>query len=319
MKKWKKLLFCIFLLPVIFVMSGCTPFGGDSTLTTEQTQESTTDQTESEGENQQPQQPVNPDHETDENEKPNEGTIQPENPDGDMAKPEIPAEPESPEEKPTKPDSSNKPDGDTPEPEKPNEDENVTQPEKPSEPADQPTVPEVPGEDLTQPEKPNEGTIQPENPDGDMAEPEIPAEEEKPTQPEENQFFVVDFEVKCFDSTTAAIQKFDTPMSISTMYPDIQIQSNDGILFFVDDYLNASQYAIHFKHSREKEICTTLENGKQVLEFDIYYSIPFCQSTIFVNGNAVASLPFTVGFEKMTVRVEVFSNSTFTLDLTAIM
>ncbi len=318
MKKWKKLLFCIFLLPVIFVMSGCTPFGGDSTLTTEQTQESTTDQTEPEGENQQPQQPVNPDHETDENEKPSEPAdqptvpeepdedlTQPENPDEDMTESEIPAE----EEKPTKPDSSNKPDGDTPEPENPSDDENLTQPEKPSEPTDQPTVPEVPGEDLTQPE----------NPDGDMAEPENPAEEEKPTQPEENQFFIVDFEVKCFDSTMAAIQKFDTPMSISTMYPDIQIQSNDGILFFVDDYLNASQYAIHFKHSHEKEICTTLENGAQVLEFDIYYSIPFCQSTIFVNGNAVALLPFTVGFEKMTVRVEVFSNSTFTLDLTAIM
>ena len=275
MKKWKKLLFCIFLLPVIFVMSGCTPFGGDSTLTTEQTQESTTDQTEPEGENQQPQQPAIPDHEADENEKPSE-------------------------EKPTQPDSSNKPEGDTPEPEKPSDDENVTQPEEPSEPEDQPTVPEVPGEDLTQPEEPTQP-------------------EEKPTQPEENQFFIVDFEVKCFDSTMAAIQKSDTPMSISAMYPDIQIQSNDGILFFVDDYLNASQYAIHFKHSHEKEICTTLENGAQVLEFDIYYSIPFCQSTIFVNGNAVASLPFTVGFEKMTVRVEVFSNSTFTLDLTAIM
>ena len=60
MKKMEKLLFCIFLLPVIFVMSGCTPFGGDSTLTTEQTQESTTDQTESEGENQESQQPVQP-------------------------------------------------------------------------------------------------------------------------------------------------------------------------------------------------------------------------------------------------------------------
>ena len=321
MKRWKKLLFCIFLLPVIFVMSGCTPFGGDSISPQDQIEETTQDQIESEGENQKPQQPVNPDHETDENEKPNEGTIQPENPDGDMAKPEIPAEPDIPteEEKPTKPDSSNKPDGDTPEPEKPSDDENLTQPEKPnedttrpeepSEPEDQPTVPEVPGEDLTQPE----------NPDGDMTEPEIPTEEEKPTQPEENQFFVVDFEVKCFDSTPAAIQKSDTPMSISAMYPDIQIQSNDGILFFVDDDFNASQYAIHFKHSHEKEICTTLENGKQVLEFDIYYSIPFCQSTIFVNGNAIASLPFTVGFEKMTVRVEVFSNSTFTLDLTAIM
>ena len=322
----------IFLLPVIFVMSGCTPFGGDSTLTTEQTQESTTDQTESEGENQKPQQPANPDHEADENEKPNEEKpTQPDSselPDNDTPEPENPSndenvtqpeEPTEPEEKPTKPDSSNKPDGDTPEPEKPSDDENVTQPEEPTEPEEKPTVPEVPGEDLTQPEKPNEGTIQPENPDGDMAEPEIPAEEEKPTQPEENQFFVVDFEVKCFDSTTAAIQKFDTPMSISTMYPDIQIQSNEGVLFFVDDYLNASQYAIHFKHSHEKEICTTLENGAQVLEFDIYYSIPFCQSTIFVNGIAVASLPFTVGFEKMTVRVEVFSNSTFTLDLTAIM
>ena len=318
MKKWKKLLFCIFLLPVIFVMSGCTPFGGDSTLTTEQTQESTTDQTESEGENQKPQQPVNPDHETDENEKPNEDTIQPEKPNGDMAEPENPAE----EEKPAQPDSSNKPDNETPEPENPSDDENVTQPEEPTEPEEKPTVPEVPGEDLTQPDKPSEDATQPENPDGDMAKPEIPAEpespEEKPTKPEENQFFIVDFEVKCFDSTTAAIQKSDTPMSISAMYPDIQIQSNDGILFFVEDDFN-SQYAIHFKHSHEKEICTTLENGKQVLEFDIYYSIPFCQSTIFVNGNAIASLPFTVGFEKMTVRVEVFSNSTFTLDLTAIM
>ena len=81
-------------------------------------------------------------------------------------------------------------------------------------------------------EKPNEDSTQPEKPNGDMTEPEIPAEpespEEKPTQPEENQFFVVDFEVKCFDSTMAAIQKFDTPMSISAMYPDIQIQSNDA-------------------------------------------------------------------------------------------
>ena len=306
MKKWKKLLFCIFLLPVIFVMSGCSPFGGDSTLTTEQTQESTTDQTGAEGENQKPQQPVNPGYETDENEKPSEDLSQPENPDEDMTEPEIPVKPEGPEESPTQPDSSEVPDGDTPEPEKPSDDENVTQPEEPSEPDNQPTVPEVPGE----------GTTQPGNPDGDMNESEIPAE---PESPEENQFFIVDFEVKCFDSTMAAIQKFDTPMSTSTMYPDIQIQSNEGVLFFVDDYLNASQYAIHFKHSHEKEICTTLENGAQVLEFDIYYSIPFCQSTIFVNGNAVASLPFTVGFEKMTVRVEVFSNSTFTLDLTAIM
>ena len=314
MKKWKKLLFCIFLLPVIFVVSGCTPFGGDSTSPQDQIEETTQDQIESEGENQESQQPVNPDHETDENEKPSEDLTQPENPDGDMNESEIPAE----EEKPTQPDSSNKPDGDTPEPENPSSDENVTQPEEPTEPEEKPTVPEVPGEDLTQPEKPGEDLTQPENPDGDMTDPENPAEEEKPTQPEENQFFIVDFEVKCFDSTMAAIQKSDTPMSISAMYPDIQIQSNDGILFFVEDDFN-SQYAIHFKHSHEKEICTTLENGKQVLEFDIYYSIPFCQSTIFVNGNAVASLPFTVGFEKMTVRVEVFSNSTFTLDLTAIM
>ena len=327
MKKWKKLLFCIFLLPVIFVMSGCTPFGGDSTSPQDQIEETTQDQIESEGENQESQQPVNPDHETDENEKPSEEKpTQPDSselPDNDTPEPENPSndenvtqpeEPTEPEEKPTVPEV---PGEDLTQPEKPSED--TTRPEEPSEPEDQPTVPEVPGEDLTQPEEPNEDTIQPENPDEDMTEPEIPAEEEKPTQPEENQFFIVDFEVKCFDSTTAAIQKSDTPMSISAMYPDIQIQSNDGILFFVDDYFNTSQYAIHFKHSHEKEICTTLENGKQVLEFDIYYSIPFCQSSIFVNGNAVASLPPTEGFEKMTVRVEVFSNSTFTLDLTAIM
>ena len=63
MKKWKKLLFCIFLLPVIFVMSGCTPFGGDSTSPQDQIEETTQDQIESEGENQESQQPVNPDHE----------------------------------------------------------------------------------------------------------------------------------------------------------------------------------------------------------------------------------------------------------------
>ena len=101
MKKWKKLLFCIFLLPVIFVMSGCTPFGGDSTSPQDQIEETTQDQIESEGENQESQQPVNPDHEANENDKPNEDTTQPENPDGDITEPEIPAA----EEKPTQPDS----------------------------------------------------------------------------------------------------------------------------------------------------------------------------------------------------------------------
>ena len=160
-------------------------------------------------------------------------------------------------------------------------------------------------------------------------EPEIPSESEEPTDPdtptepetpEENAFYTVDFELLSYSMDPNVVKKYETPMTVMTFYPDIQIESNDGLLFFVDEFsYGGGQYAIHFKNDFEKEICTTEENGTQILEFDVHYQ-SYTPCAIMINGSLVAKLqPTTFGFEKASFKIEISSDSTFTLDLTAMM
>lgn len=174
------------------------------------------------------------------------------------------------------------------------------------------TLPDDPAPNDDNPDEPS--ISEPETP---PAEPETPVEPEEPI--DENKAFKINFEITALDSTMVMTEKIETPMSISSRYPDIKIESNDGILFFVDDMFNGSQYAIHFKNDFEKEIYTTEENGIQILEFDVHYQSPFTSSAIMLNGNLVANLPMVMGFETISLRIEISSDSTFTLDLTAIM
>lgn len=252
MKYLKNLFVLIFILPIVFVMVGCTGANGNSTTSPDQIEETL------------------PDDPAPNDDNPDEPSIsEPETP---------PAEPETPVE-----------------PEEPAKPETPVEPEEPVEPSE----PEIP--------------VEPEEPE----KPESPVEPEEPI--DENKAFKINFEITAFDSTMVMTEKIETPMSISSRYPDIKIESNDGILFFVDDMFNGSQYAIHFKNDFEKEIYTTEENGIQILEFDVHYQSPFTSSAIMLNGNLVANLPMVMGFETISLRIEISSDSTFTLDLTAIM
>ena len=264
MKYLRKLIALVFILPVVFIMVGCTGPQSTAPANPGQVEETLPDNSsESSSDNS--------------SEVDNDEAVNDENDDDDN-------QPEN-----TEPSDENA------------DDQKPAEPSQPEEPVE-PSEPETP--------------VEPEDPKN----PEEPVEPVEPEEPvDENKAFKINFEITAFDSTMIMTEKIETPMSISSRYPDIKIESNDGILFFVDDMFNGSQYAIHFKNDFEKEIYTTEENGIQILEFDVHYQSPFTSSAIMLNGNLVANLPMVMGFETISLRIEISSDSTFTLDLTAIM
>ena len=334
MKYLRKLIAFIFILPVVFIMVGCT--GPQSTAPTNPGQvEETLPDNSSESSSDNSSEVDNDEAVNDEN---GDDDNQPEitEPSDEAADDQKPAEPSQPEEpgtpsQPTEPDSSQDDNDAETDPEDETDNENNDNPEQPAEP-EAPTEPEAPEELPSQPEieTPSEPEV-PSAPEETPSEPEpeIPSESEEPTDPdtpaepeapEENAFYTVDFELLSYSMDPRVVTKYETPMTVMTFYPDIQIESNDGLLFFVDEFsYGGGQYAIHFKNDFEKEICTTEENGTQILEFDVHYQ-SYTPCTIMINGSLVAKLqPTTFGFEKASFKIEISSDSTFTLDLTAMM
>lgn len=334
MKYLRKLIAFIFILPVVFIMVGCTgpqstapanPGRVEETLPDNSSESSSDNSSEVDND-----EAVNDENGDDDN--------QPENtePSDENADDQKPAEPSQPEEpgtpsRPTEPDSSQDDNDAETDPEDETDNENNDKPEQPAEP-EAPTEPEAPEELPSQPEieNPSEPEV-PNTPEETPSEPEpeIPSESEEPTDPdtpaepetpEENAFYTVDFELLSYSMDPNVVKKYETPMTVMTFYPDIQIESNDGLLFFVDEFsYGGGQYAIHFKNDFEKEICTTEENGTQILEFDVHYQ-SYTPCAIMINGSLVAKLqPTTFGFEKASFKIEISSDSTFTLDLTAMM
>ena len=334
MKYLRKLIAFIFILPVVFIMVGCT--GPQSTAPANPGQvEETLPDNSSESSSDNSSEVDNDEAVNDEN---GDDDNQPEitEPSDEAADDQKPAEPSQPEEpgtpsQPTEPDSSQDDNDAETDPEDETDNENNDNPEQPAEP-EAPTEPEAPEELPSQPEieNPSEPEV-PNTPEETPSEPEpeIPSESEEPTDPdtpaepetpEENAFYTVDFELLSYSMDPRVVKKYETPMSVMTFYPDIQIESNDGILFLVDEFsYGGGQYAIHFKNDFEKEICTTEENGTQILEFDVHYQ-SYTPCAIMINGSLVAKLqPTTFGFEKVSFKIEISSDSTFTLDLTAMM
>ena len=334
MKYLRKLIAFIFILPVVFIMVGCT--GPQSTAPANPGQvEETLPDNSSESSSDNSSEVDNDEAVNDEN---GDDDNQPEitEPSDEAADDQKPAEPSQPEEpgtpsQPTEPDSSQDDNDAETDPEDETDNENNDNPEQPAEP-EAPTEPEAPEELPSQPEieTPSEPEV-PSAPEETPSEPEpeIPSESEEPTDPdtpaepeapEENAFYTVDFELLSYSMDPRVVTKYETPMTVMTFYPDIQIESNDGLLFFVDEFsYGGGQYAIHFKNDFEKEICTTEENGTQILEFDVHYQ-SYTPCTIMINGSLVAKLqPTTFGFEKASFKIEISSDSTFTLDLTAMM
>lgn len=334
MKYLRKLIAFIFILPVVFIMVGCT--GPQSTAPANPGQvEETLPDNSSESSSDNSSEVDNDESVNDEND---DDDNQPENtePSDENADDQKPAEPSQPEEpgtpsQPTEPDSSQDDNDAETDTEDETDNENNETPEPPVEP-EAPTEPEAPEELPSQPdiENPSEPEV-PNTPEETPSEPEpeIPSESEEPTDPdtptepetpEENAFYTVDFELLSYSMDPNVVKKYETPMTVMTFYPDIQIESNDGILFLVDEFVyGGGQYAIHFKNDFEKEICTTEENGMQILEFDVHYQ-SYSPCAIMINGSLVAKLqPTTFGFEKVSFKIEISSDSTFTLDLTVIM
>ena len=334
MKYLRKLIAFIFILPVVFIMVGCT--GPQSTAPANPGQvEETLPDNSSESSSDNSSEVDNDEAVNDEN---GDDDNQPEitEPSDEAADDQKPAEPSQPEEpgtpsRPTEPDSSQDDNDAETDPEDETDNENNDNPEQPAEP-EAPTEPEAPEELPSQPEieNPSEPEV-PNTPEETPSEPEpeIPSESEEPTDPdtpaepetpEENAFYTVDFELLSYSMDPNVVKKYETPMTVMTFYPDIQIESNDGLLFFVDEFsYGGGQYAIHFKNDFEKEICTTEENGTQILEFDVHYQ-SYTPCAIMINGSLVAKLqPTTFGFEKVSFKIEISSDSTFTLDLTAMM
>ena len=334
MKYLRKLIAFIFILPVVFIMVGCT--GPQSTAPANPGQvEETLPDNSSESSSDNSSEVDNDEAVNDEN---GDDDNQPEitEPSDEAADDQKPAEPSQPEEpgtpsQPTEPDSSQDDNDAETDPEDETDNENNDNPEQPAEP-EAPTEPEAPEELPSQPEieTPSEPEV-PSAPEETPSEPEpeIPSESEEPTDPdtpaepetpEENAFYTVDFELLSYSMDPRVVTKYETPMTVMTFYPDIQIESNDGLLFFVDEFsYGGGQYAIHFKNDFEKEICTTEENGTQILEFDVHYQ-SYTPCAIMINGSLVAKLqPTTFGFEKASFKIEISSDSTFTLDLTAMM
>lgn len=334
MKYLRKLIAFIFILPVVFIMVGCT--GPQSTAPANPGQvEETLPDNSSESSSDNSSEVDNDESVNDEND---DDDNQPENtePSDENADDQKPAEPSQPEEpgtpsQPTEPDSSQDDNDAETDTEDETDNENNETPEPPVEP-EAPTEPEAPEELPSQPdiENPSEPEV-PNTPEETPSEPEpeIPSESEEPTDPdtptepetpEENAFYTVDFELLSYSMDPNVVKKYETPMTVMTFYPDIQIESNDGLLFFVDEFsYGGGQYAIHFKNDFEKEICTTEENGTQILEFDVHYQ-SYTPCAIMINGSLVAKLqPTTFGFEKASFKIEISSDSTFTLDLTAMM
>ena len=325
MKYLRKLIAFIFILPVVFIMVGCT--GPQSTAPANPGQvEETLPDNSSESSSDNSSEVDNDEAVNDEN---GDDDNQPEitEPSDEAADDQKPAEPSQPEE----PDSSQDDDDAETDPEDEADNENNDNPEQPAEP-EAPTEPEAPEELPSQPEieNPSEPEV-PNTPEETPSEPEpeIPSESEEPTDPdtpaepetpEENAFYTVDFELLSYSMDPSVVTKYETPMSVMTLYPDIQIESNDGLLFFVDEFIyGGGQYAIHFKNDFEKEICTTEENGTQILEFDVHYQ-SYTPCAIMINGSLVAKLQSTTsGFETASFKIEISSDSTFTLDLTVIM
>ena len=334
MKYLRKLIAFIFILPVVFIMVGCT--GPQSTAPANPGQvEETLPDNSSESSSDNSSEVDNDEAVNDEN---GDDDNQPEitEPSDEAADDQKPAEPSQPEEpgtpsQPTEPDSSQDDNDAETDPEDETDNENNDNPEQPAEP-EAPTEPEAPEELPSQPEI--ENPSEPEVPSApeetpSEPEPEIPSESEEPTDPdtpaepetpEENAFYTVDFELLSYSMDPNVVKKYETPMTVMTFYPDIQIESNDGLLFFVDEFsYGGGQYAIHFKNDFEKEICTTEENGTQILEFDVHYQ-SYTPCAIMINDSLVAKLqPTTFGFEKVSFKIEISSDSTFTLDLTAMM
>ena len=288
MKYLRKLIAFIFILPVVFIMVGCTgpqstapanPGQVEETLPDNSSESSSDNSSEVDND-----EAVNDENGDDDNQpeitEPSDEAADDQKP----AEPEAPTEPEAPEELPSQP-----------------EIENPSEPEVPNTPEETPSEPE--------PEIPSESE--------EPTDPDTPAE---PEAPEENAFYTVDFELLSYSMDPNVVKKYETPMTVMTFYPDIQIESNDGLLFFVDEFsYGGGQYAIHFKNDFEKEICTTEENGTQILEFDVHYQ-SYTPCAIMINGSLVAKLqPTTFGFEKASFKIEISSDSTFTLDLTAMM
>ena len=334
MKYFRELIAFIFILPVVFIMVGCT--GPQSTAPANPGQvEETLPDNSSESSSDNSSEVDNDEAVNDEN---GDDDNQPEitEPSDEAADDQKPAEPSQPEEpgtpsRPTEPDSSQDDNDAETDPEDETDNENNDNPEQPAEP-EAPTEPEAPEELPSQPEieNPSEPEV-PNTPEETPSEPEpeIPSESEEPTDPdtpaepeapEENAFYTVDFELLSYSMDPRVVKKYETPMSVMTIYPDIQIESNDGLLFFVDELMyGGGQYAIHFKNDFEKEICTTEENGTQILEFDVHYQ-SYTPCAIMINGSLVAKLqPTTFGFETASFKIEISSDSTFTLDLTVIM
>ena len=334
MKYLRKLIAFIFILPVVFIMVGCT--GPQSTAPANPGQvEETLPDNSSESSSDNSSEVDNDEAVNDEN---GDDDNQPEitEPSDEAADDQKPAEPSQPEEpgtpsQPTEPDSSQDDNDAETDPEDETDNENNDNPEQPAEP-EAPTEPEAPEELPSQPEieTPSEPEVPsapeetPSEPEPEIpSEPEVPTDPDTPAQPEtpeENAFYTVDFELLSYSMDPNVVKKYETPMTVMTFYPDIQIESNDGLLFFVDEFsYGGGQYAIHFKNDFEKEICTTEENGTQILEFDVHYQ-SYTPCAIMINGSLVAKLqPTTFGFETASFKIEISSDSTFTLDLTAIM
>lgn len=334
MKYLRKLIALIFILPVVFIMVGCTGPQSTSPANPGQVEETLPDNSsESSSDNSSEvdnDEAVNDENDDDDNQPEN---TEPSDENADDQKPAEPSQPEEPDtpSQPTEPDSSQDDNDAETDPEDETDNENNDNPEQPAEP-EAPTEPEAPEELPSQPEieTPSEPEVPsapeetPSEPEPEIpSEPEVPTDPDTPAQPEtpeENVFYTVDFELLSYSMDPNVVKKYETPMTVMTFYPDIQIESNDGLLFFVDEFsYGGGQYAIHFKNDFEKEICTTEENGTQILEFDVHYQ-SYTPCAIMINGSLVAKLqPTTFGFETASFKIEISSDSTFTLDLTAIM
>ena len=352
MKNILKKLLSILILPLAFIAVGCTGLQSDKGNDTQIEQEA---QPGEGGLDDVVNQPETPDDSEDivtsDDSEDIETPVDPENPEtpADPEEPETPTYPEEPEiptesenpETPVAPEEPEIPiepgepenpetptDPDEPEiPTEPTEPENPETPVAPEEPENptEPTDPETP-DDSENPETPV-APEEPENPEtpADPEESETPTEPGEPETPDnedqvdsiepESGSYIVDFKVDVDPETFLERDTIECPMELTQIHPGFAINSNEGIVEYVADMFEGTQYAIHFKHKEGENIITVERDGEQYLEFDIYHT-SLTEVFFTVNGEGY-ELENSNGFDavKKTFSIKIAEDTTFILNL----
>ncbi len=167
----------------------------------------------------------------------------------------------------------------------------------------------------------------PDNPDGEgdkdnSGEEANPSDEETDPSDEENnpsdeetdpatESYKISFEIEnC--GIPVIVEKFDNPSNVVSLFPEAIFSSNIGEVYYIENILD--KYAIHFLNQKDGEICTTEIDGKQYLEFELYYS-NWSDFEIIINDYAQTIERNDGGISNISFKFEIKQNSSFTLNL----